>query len=388
MKNHINLILFLTILLIKASGAFAAPSISDVTGTLSDGTSITISGSNFGTNSAVGTSSLQWLGANIESGTNGAVFSASGWENKVDSEDSENCVPRYTTVQAHSGNKSIVVDYASGRYKGHFKHDFGNLAPGDDIYFTWWVRAAPYTVGGTNAQWKQFRISTDNDTVDDFPEFFQGSGKWGRESHLRTSSTSDYWYSSRENHNGSLYMSDADLADDHFNTWVRYEYYAKMSSVGSENGSFLYWFHLPGVRIRNPMTSRGYRIDFVDNLQTYSSSRRWRYIILGSAFVDAGGKTLTTYWDDVYVQKGTQARVEIGDNSTWSSNLHREIQVPTAWSNNSITITVNRGSFDPCETLYLFVVDADGNVNTEGYPIRIVTGAGEAPCPPVGLQIQ
>jgi hypothetical protein len=69
------------------------------------------------------------------------------------------------------------------------------------------------------------------------------------------------------------------------------------------------------------------------------------------------------------------------------------IQIPTAWTENvtpgvdQITITLNQGFFDPCETYYLYVVDADGTVNAEGYPIRIVSGAGEAPCPITRLQI-
>lgn len=93
------------------------------------------------------------------------------------------------------------------------------------------------------------------------------------------------------------------------------------------------------------------------------------------------------YYDDFYVDN-TWARVMIGNNSNFSSCTHREIQIPTEWDDGSITITGNRGSFDPCEAYYLFVVDADGNVNTNGFPIRIVTGAGEAPCPPTGLEIK
>ena len=42
------------------------------------------------------------------------------------------------------------------------------------------------------------------------------------------------------------------------------------------------------------------------------------------------------YWDDVYIDT-TQARVEIGDAPTYAASRHREIQLPTAWSDSSIT---------------------------------------------------
>ena len=64
----------------------------------------------------------------------------------------------------------------------------------------------------------------------------------------------------------------------------------------------------------------------------------------------------------------------IGDNSDFN-NCHKEIQIPTAWSNNSITINVNRGSFSDGKTVYLFVIDEDGGISN-GYPISFT---GESP---------
>jgi len=101
----------------------------------------------------------------------------------------------------------------------------------------------------------------------------------------------------------------------------------------------------------------------------------------------SGSQTGTySQMDDIYVSH-TLARVVIGNNSSYSACTNWAIQPPVSWSDTSITITVNQGSFANCETVYLFVVDAGGNVNTAGYPIRIVTGAGKPPCPPVGGKI-
>ena len=83
---------------------FAAPSISSILGTVEDGANISISGQGFGTHSL----KIEWLGGpngNIESGKSGTVFSKSGWT--VDSTSSAFQASEYSSVRAHSGEKSI-----------------------------------------------------------------------------------------------------------------------------------------------------------------------------------------------------------------------------------------------------------------------------------------
>lgn len=67
--------------------------------------------------------------------------------------------------------------------------------------------------------------------------------------------------------------------------------------------------------------------------------------------------------DDVYASP-TLARVEIGDNQSYNSCTHREVQLPLSWSDGQIKVKVNQGSFptDPTPA-YLFVVDDNGNVS-------------------------
>ena len=74
------------------------------------------------------------------------------------------------------------------------------------------------------------------------------------------------------------------------------------------------------------------------------------------------------YWDEVYIDT-TQARVEIGNASSWSACTHREIQIPSSWSSSSISVTVNQGSFSDGGGAYLYVVDSNGNVNDSGRAI-------------------
>ena len=84
------------------------------------------------------------------------------------------------------------------------------------------------------------------------------------------------------------------------------------------------------------------------------------------------------YFDDAFVDN-SWARVEICNESIWdeSRRRHCEIQIPTAWSDDSITVTVNQGSFNDTGAAYLFVVDENGSAS-EGYPITFSTGTHKA----------
>ncbi|HRV99110.1 MAG TPA: hypothetical protein P5201_10985, partial [Aminobacteriaceae bacterium] len=70
----------------------------------------------------------------------------------------------------------------------------------------------------------------------------------------------------------------------------------------------------------------------------------------------------------------------LGNASTWDACTHREIQIPSAWSQDTVTVTVNQGTFQPGETAWLYVTDADGNVNATGLEVQIgESGADDLP---------
>ena len=89
-----------------------------------------------------------------------------------------------------------------------------------------------------------------------------------------------------------------------------------------------------------------------------------------------GGCNGSVYFDDVYFSQN-RARIEICNSFDWLNRKHCEIQIPTAWSDNSITFTVNQGSFNEGETAYLFVIDANGTAS-EGYPVTFGGGGHNA----------
>ena len=75
----------------------------------------------------------------------------------------------------------------------------------------------------------------------------------------------------------------------------------------------------------------------------------------------------------------------MGNASTYDNSTHREIQIPTAWSNTGITIKVNIGIFASNQPAYIYVTDANGNVNNQGYPV-IIGAATSAPAIPKNLK--
>lgn len=109
-------------------------------------------------------------------------------------------------------------------------------------------------------------------------------------------------------------------------------------------------------------------------MSTWQSGDDYAWFTIGDYF-DRGPMEYSI--DDVYVDY-TWARVEIGDAPTWVSCTRREIQIPSAWSNASITVTVNQGAFQNLGGAYLYVVDANGDVNQNGYALCTA-----CPMPPV-----
>jgi hypothetical protein len=66
-------------------------------------------------------------------------------------------------------------------------------------------------------------------------------------------------------------------------------------------------------------------------------------------------------YDDIFIDF-TQARVELGDAATWSAVKNKEIQIPVAWSDSTITFRANPGAFASGTTAYLYVIDSKGDV--------------------------
>lgn len=97
-----------------------------------------------------------------------------------------------------------------------------------------------------------------------------------------------------------------------------------------------------------------------------------------------GGCHGTVSFDDVYIDQ-TPARVEICSKSAYAAKESQgdtcEVQVPSVWSETGITVSFNQGAFTEGQTAYLYVTDPGGSVNALGSPLVISGQAGDGVAP-------
>jgi hypothetical protein len=374
----IKLILF--ILFLTPRPAISSPLITSSIGTMVDASSVIVLGSNFGVD---GSTHLWWAGGatgDIESGASDAHVS-SFWDGGICTDSAfQNC-PTYSTTKSHSGSKSIKSEYnifsaPNRQYDSTFIYDTGLNGIGI-IYLSFW---AYFDLVDTAGQWKIFRIMNNDTSVSDsdgtlyFSQWYKSDGSNLQEYLMLFCDQDDY---------GKCYPgSDGDLRSSASSIpsrqWVRIEFWGvESSSDGTRDGSLDFQYqdqtHGP-VQMLTGGPWSGTIITRASGV-TY----RWRYITFqnywGNLSVGDGTKE-KVYIDDIYIQTGTMARIELCDNGTWANRKHCEIQYPTAWSDGSLTVVVNKGSFGVSDSAYLYVVDAAGAVS-DGYPITLGQSYGQ-----------
>jgi hypothetical protein len=309
----------------QASG----PVINGLSGSLADGATVQVSGSGFGTKATA--TPLKW--DNFEAGANGSGLT--NW-------DYFGTRPTYSsTVKRAKSSMSARANFVNGAWNSAFGVD-GQHLPQIYIDAWYWLDSGP----PYSRNHKPLRLMSGG----------------GAEPHLAYVMFCD----------GASYLtSTVSASDGHWpalgpasfsKRWSHIQWYLQESSPGSKNGVMRMW--VDGVL----------HVDKAVATRT-SSSTRWESAYLGEylghdadANCAAYGDTYT-YWDDVYFDT-TQARVEIGDAPTYAASRHREIQIPSAWSASSITLTLNDGSFASFAGLYLYITDSSGRVNANGFPLQ------------------
>jgi hypothetical protein len=74
-----------------------------------------------------------------------------------------------------------------------------------------------------------------------------------------------------------------------------------------------------------------------------------------------------TYYDHLYVDDSWH-RVVLCASPTWNTCRDTEVQIPVDWSDTEISFRIRYRSI-PLADAYLYVFDADGNVNAEGFSV-------------------
>jgi hypothetical protein len=81
-------------------------------------------------------------------------------------------------------------------------------------------------------------------------------------------------------------------------------------------------------------------------------------------------KKADVYFDDIYFDNSF-SKVMLCEGDVWANRGQCELQPPTSWAATSISATVNTGDFAAESTAYLYVVDADGTANSLGRAVEI-----------------
>ena len=328
-----------------------ALAITGVTGTISNGQSVTITGTDFGA-----TGPTVKVFDDFDAGTSGNRIGDGVTSARVGSwrDSSLACDPThysvYSTGAAHSGSQSAYQDWGAAP-----NPDGGAMWFGLDIgtpsarwYISYWVYIpsasdVPGYGESGGANWKLWWLSTDDLYGSDYGVQI-----------ISNDSPMNMAFGPIDG--GEDRCSTGDYIESSFTKgrWMRMEFLL----VGATDSSgAIYGWLMDSANARYLWAS-----DDNDNTLYAAGSTGWRYLKMpGYARLDDDADT---YYDDVYVATGAgaQARVEIGNNATYTSCTNLAVCTPTAWGDTEITATVRAGSFTT-GTAYLFVVDASGNAS-------------------------
>lgn len=347
--------------------------ITAVSDTVGHGRSITISGSGFGTKSPA--APIKWDTFDDAGAVDGDRLATEQPE-WIDPGNPDGGY--YTSDYAYSGELSVQNEHLLP-WTSHenFKTNYFVTGEQDTIFYSYYFR---YVGGYTSSYAMNIKLGRIN--------WLAGAGNWYN-GHGATTANNVSPLLGRCDVRYSFWNETGDtLRSPHVNTpdgqsylycsvdmtrWNRIDFYKAMSDPGVYNGHIFMW----------NVTIGDYDIDD-DALRTSLSGWDMNADLVALPLMYANQYDQTVEFalmvDDVYVDN-TLARVELGNNASFFNCTRREMQIPSAWAADAITVTVNTGAFNSNDTAYLFVVNADGTPST-GYPVVIgaaATGGGEEP---------
>lgn len=329
-----------------SGGGGAGPNIAGVSN-INGGAGRRLTGSGFG----VGVPSFEFLGdptGHIETTALGDDTDFGDWLLPSGGNDATKVIANdVSDINGINRGKVWYADQGGTDYNATARYDLGSDIPPDtDIYVTWWTKRI--LNAGANGQWKKLRISDINSITDHETElvyFHWDSGGSNLVSHTASGFT--------------LFANTAqtDLQ------WYREEMIIKTSTVGVKDGNHQHYLHdlvsVPGL------VDWGYSGDSPPEYPTiwgYETAERFRWFLFQN--YRGNGNTDQEIWlDDMYIQTGSLARVEIGDSATYANCTHKEVQRISARSATVTDFVLNMGGMSTLSGKYAFLVIDDGTVS-------------------------
>lgn len=378
---------FLFVLL--SSNAFAQPSISGLSGSLTHGSAVSLSGSNFGTK-AVAAPKI-WDRAE---GTNLAGL-WTDWEPTTASDPTCNMGYRSIIRNVALPHATSNSKYLAGCHFGLNTSTGGNMVQVADQrtatvypYYSYWSyywRMDPaWSNGGgenTDGNNKLHGIGTDPGVLAGnywYTEYESRPTSPSSVPNLDVSDSGGLGYRCRTAVIGACHSSGAGnvgygpASNNPINGWIKTEIMIRWDRTTSgyvllyENGVKKY--HTTGETDTNTSTTSRF-----EGIGIYSRAR---------------GITTWRYFDDVYFDTSVDAiaHVELCPGATFANRGVCQTQPATSWSNGNIGFTMNRGGLPTNGTAYVYVTDRTRVTNANGYPVVLGTSP-TSPTAPQNLRI-
>jgi len=365
-----RLLLILTTLLLSLAVVGAAPQINldDNPTTLVDLGSYTIQGSDFGFKESG--PPARW--EDFDDGELNTTFNEPDWYMEYDVD--TYCYPHYSEQQMRDGTYSIAFcqEHTDGK-TGFQDMNTGSLDSGGRIFFSTYIYVPTSPAYVDEYKSKMWYVhSGEGDGWTQYPQiqvhdYFTGSGVTYRERSCDISSGTlyncDYVESIPGNDPGRCRDWFGGYAHDE---WVRIQVEFDSGDYDTWNG--LYRHYINNVISQDFPAFEPDPFKFLCNDDPQIDN-----VMFGYWWGRDDGYTDTktiAFYDDIYVDT-TWARIEICDKSTYDDYpIHCEIQIPSEWSESSISFEANKGIHNIGEELHLFVIDEDGVSSENGYPIQ------------------
>lgn len=349
MRNSLALFLLLSVL------AQAQPSISSA---VRSGTTMTISGTGFGTKAGPSPFKFQPFTAT----TQGQNYAAAGFD---------------FVGGDNYGDANNYVDMADGVGGGSWLHitpppgdnsfsHFGHLLPGvDQIYVSYWIKitrtAAIDPVGG-GAQLKGTRVGTRTGTSDPVGQMYNINPKWAWSifTPIEDGSTAGPTAQTVAGSGTTASEGSQDASADGNplisiinGEWHYHEIYYRINTAGASDG--VQHVHFDGIQYHT-LTDRAGRT---------LSSNHWDYVQYSPGLSDGFDRSeWEARFSRIYTDT-THARAFLGNNASLASVTGRFLLPPTAWSATSIS--VSNVSNVPSGYNWAYVCDSNNSCNSSGY---------------------